>query len=103
MSDGIEEFLDEQLDALKQFKQHTKHDELTHLVFSTEEGRKLLGEWVDQLVLTTSVNPQSTAYECGLIEGEKNFVRRILLSLHKAEQIEEKPSIFRFIKTKLLR
>jgi len=102
LSNSFEDFLDGQLDALNGFKQHTRTDELTHQVFTTDAGRELLSVWVDQMAMTSSVRPESTAYECGLIEGEKNFVRRLLLSMHKAEQVDEKPSIFKFIKTKLL-
>ena len=103
MSDDILDIFETQSDALAEFqKAEGKVSEMVYAVFDTEQGKKLLEYWVDNHVLTPSINPQSTQFEAGLIEGEKNFVRRIILSMHKAEQIEDKPSIFHLIKTKLL-
>jgi len=64
------------------------------------DGAKLLEFWVNEFVLSPSIQPNYTQFEAGLIEGGKNFVRKLILIINDAEKREEKPSIFKFLKVK---
>ncbi len=95
--ESFEDFLDKQIDALKMIPSEEQEElaKLVHNVFTTELGKKLLKRWLDDMLLAPSITPESTTYQAGLIEGEKNFVRRLVLTIHKIEKLQERPSIFR--------
>lgn len=103
---NVESVFDELLESLDgketyatKFKeQEDKINGMIHRVFTSDEGKKLLEYWVNEFVLVPSIQPQFTQFEAGLTEGGKNFVRRILLAIHKAEHREDKPSIFKFLR-----
>jgi len=98
--DDLLEAQDEKESYISKFKEsEDKINGLIHRVFiQNEDGKKLLEYWVNEFVLSPSIQPQFTQFEAGLTEGGKNFVRRILLAIHKAEHREDKPSIFKFMR-----
>jgi len=59
---------------------------LLHQVFvQNEQGRKLIETWKDTLINTPSFDGNSSQFDAGLNEGEKRFVRNILLLLKQVE------------------
>ncbi len=60
---------------------------LLHQVFvQNEKGKELLSKWNEILINTPSFDANSTQFDAGLNEGEKRFVRNILLHLKQVEE-----------------
>jgi len=61
-------------------------DYLIHQVFKqSAEGAELLRQWKEVLIMTATVKPNSTQMEVGISEGQKLFIRNILLTINKVE------------------
>lgn len=59
---------------------------LLHQVFvQTELGRELMNQWKETLINMPSFDGNSSQFAAGLNEGEKRFVRNILLSIKQVE------------------
>ena len=73
--------------------QQKKNDELflsnshlLHKVFmQNEHGKELLSKWRDSLIMTPTLEGQSTQFEAGLNEGEKRFIRNLIVAIQSAE------------------
>jgi hypothetical protein len=59
---------------------------LLHQVFAQNaQGKELIAIWKEVLINTPSFDGNSSQFEAGLNEGEKRFVRNILLLLTQVE------------------
>lgn len=59
---------------------------LLHQVFvQNTQGKELMETWRNVLINTPSFDGNSSQFEAGLNEGEKRFVRNILLLLQQVE------------------
>lgn len=58
-----------------------------HAVFArTDAGKELLEEWVEAFLIITNGNSRGEdAYNLGFVEGQKQFVRKIMLDIKQAE------------------
>jgi hypothetical protein len=66
--------------------EHHPRDYLIHQVFKqSAEGAELLRQWKEVLIMTPTVKPSSTQMEVGISEGQKLFIRNILLTINKVE------------------
>tara|TARA_R110002096_G_scaffold135858_2_gene287947 strand:- start:109 stop:399 length:291 start_codon:yes stop_codon:yes gene_type:complete len=67
--------------------EYNQHCELLHQVFEQNPlGKRLLNDWKDMLAMTPSIDSGSTQFEAGLNEGEKRFVRNIIISVKSIEE-----------------
>ena len=63
-----------------------KMNYLVHRVFQqNEQGRELMALWKESLIVQPSFEGHSTQFEAGLNEGEKRFVRNLILTINKVE------------------
>jgi hypothetical protein len=62
-------------------------EQLIHKVFKqSPNGKKLLATWQKALIMTPTVTPNSTQFQAGIAEGEKSFIRGILLTIDNVEK-----------------
>ncbi len=78
-------------DAQQQAKElkakHEKIDYLIHKLFQqNEEGRELLGVWMQSLLFKPCAEPGMDNIEIGINEGYKRFIRNIKLTIDRVEQ-----------------
>lgn len=60
---------------------------LIHKVFSqNEDGAVLILQWKEALIMTPTVTEQSTQFQAGMREGEKSFIRNILLTIENIDK-----------------
>lgn len=70
----------------QQKEQFNKLDYLIHRTFAeTESGRELLELWEDVLLLNPTAEPGDDLLRIGLSEGQKSFIRNIILTIRKVE------------------
>tara|TARA_R110002096_G_scaffold198724_2_gene382482 strand:+ start:773 stop:1072 length:300 start_codon:yes stop_codon:yes gene_type:complete len=63
-----------------------KVDQLIHRVFEQNaEGKELLAIWKEALIMTPTVTPNSTEFQAGIAEGNKEFIRNIYLTIKNIE------------------
>lgn len=63
-----------------------KVEELIHKVFKqSKPGAELLAIWQEALIMRPTVTPNSTQFQAGIAEGNKEFIRNILLTIKKVE------------------
>ena len=72
--------------SAQQKEQFNKYNQLVHQVFEQNpQGKELLKIWKEALIMTATVTPSSTAHQCGIEEGKKEFTRNILLIIKSVE------------------
>ena len=70
----------------EQKAQFNKLDYLIHKTFAqTEDGRELLNLWEDALLLNSTAQPGDDILSIGINEGQKTFIRNIILTIRKVE------------------
>lgn len=63
-----------------------KIENLVHQVFEQNpQGKELLSIWKEALIMNPTVTPNSTAFQAGIAEGNKEFIRNIYLTVKKVE------------------
>lgn len=63
-----------------------KLDKLIHKVFAqNQDGAELLALWKESLIMTPTVTPNSTQFQAGIAEGNKEFIRNVYLTIQKME------------------
>lgn len=63
-----------------------KLDYLVHQTFKqSEAGQELLGLWKEALIMTPTVQPGAPIEAHGINEGQKQFIRNILITIDKVE------------------
>ena len=63
-----------------------KIDQLIHRVFEQNaEGKELLSIWKEALIMNPTVTPNSTQFQAGIAEGNKEFIRNICLTIKSIE------------------
>jgi len=84
---SIDAFLDEGLNAEKKFKElMEKNNILLHRVFvQNEAGAELLAKWKDSLLMMPTLSAESTQFGAGMCEGEKRFIRNIIIAIESVE------------------
>ena len=61
-------------------------DGLIHRVFKqNKDGAELLAIWQKTLISTPTVTPHSTQFQVGIAEGNKEFIRKIYLTINNVE------------------
>lgn len=61
-------------------------DQLIHQVFEQNpQGKELLATWKEALIMTPTVTPNSTQFQAGIAEGNKEFIRNICLTIKQVE------------------
>jgi len=64
-------------------------DYLIHKVFEqTPEGKELIGKWKEALIMTPTVESGIDMAESGIREGQKRFIRGIILTVNRVERGE---------------
>jgi len=64
----------------------SKLDNLIHRVFKqSKAGAELLEIWKESLIMNPTVTPNSTAFQAGIAEGNKEFIRNIYLTIKNVE------------------
>lgn len=67
-----------------------KIDYLIHAVFEqNEKGKELLAMWKEALILNSTAEPNMGYVEIGINEGQKRFIRQILLTIKRVESGNE--------------
>lgn len=77
-------------EALRQQKDHQvnaeKLDALIHRTFEqNESGKELLTIWKEALMMQPTVEPGIDQFDAGIREGQKSFIRGILLTIRRIE------------------
>ena len=87
----LDSYLDEGLQQKNAFSEVVAQENyLLHRIFAqTEDGKKLLNKWKDQMIMIPTVQPHYSQFEAGIAEGFKSFVREIINQL-EAVTSEEK-------------
>ena len=68
---------------------YNKIDQLIHMTFAqTEAGAELLELWIESLKMSPGARPGMENIEIGLIEGQKSFIRNIIITIQKVENDE---------------
>jgi hypothetical protein len=68
---------------------YARIDKLIHQTFAqSESGRELLAIWKDALCMAPTANPGDEMLTVGINEGQKQFIRNILLTIQKVENDE---------------
>lgn len=63
-----------------------KLDQLIHRVFEqTPAGKELLALWKEALIMQPTVTANSTQFQAGIAEGNKEFIRNIYLTIASVE------------------
>lgn len=85
---SIEAYIDEGLDQQSKFNSLMERNNiLLHKVFvQNQDGAELLSKWKDSLIMTPTLAAESTAFEAGLNEGEKRFIRNLITSIQSVEK-----------------
>ena len=85
---SIEAFVNDGLAQEKAFKEMMeKNSILLHKVFVQNlDGVELLAKWRDSLIMTPSLDAESTMFGAGMSEGEKRFIRNIITALQSVEK-----------------
>ena len=85
---SIDAFLDEGLKSETAFKeQMEKNSILLHKVFvQNKDGAELLNKWRDSLIMTPTLDADTSTLGAGMNEGEKRFIRNIITSIQSVEQ-----------------
>tara|TARA_R110002020_G_scaffold171360_3_gene361386 strand:+ start:1011 stop:1298 length:288 start_codon:yes stop_codon:yes gene_type:complete len=85
---SIDAFLDEGLEQTNSFKDAMEQNNiLLHKVFvQNQDGVELLNKWRDSLIMTPTLDQDSTVMAAGLNEGEKRFIRNIITAIQSVEQ-----------------
>ena len=61
-------------------------DQLIHRVFEQNpQGKELLAIWKEALIMAPTVTPNSTQFQAGIAEGNKEFIRNICLTIKSIE------------------
>jgi len=61
-------------------------DNLIHQVFEQNpKGKELLSIWKEALIMNPTVTPNSTPFQAGIAEGNKEFIRNIYLTIKNVE------------------
>ena len=61
-------------------------DQLIHRVFEQNpQGKELLAIWKEALIMAPTVTPNSTQFQAGIAEGNKEFIRNICLTIKLIE------------------
>ena len=61
-------------------------DQLIHRVFEQNpQGKELLAIWKEALIMNPTVTPNSTQFQAGIAEGNKEFIRNICLTIKSVE------------------
>lgn len=64
----------------------SKIDNLIHQVFKQNpQGKELLTIWKEALIMNPTVTPNSTQFQAGIAEGNKEFIRNICLTIKNVE------------------
>jgi len=62
-------------------------DNLIHRVFKQNKaGAELLAIWQKTLIMTPTVTAHSTQFQVGIAEGNKEFIRKIYLTINNVEK-----------------
>lgn len=63
-----------------------KTENLIHRVFEQNpQGKELLEQWKEVLIMNPTVTPNSTQFQAGIEEGKKEFIRNIYLTIKNVE------------------
>ena len=63
-----------------------KLDQLIHRVFEQNaDGKELLATWKEALIMRPTVTANSTQFQAGIAEGNKEFIRNICLTIKSVE------------------
>jgi len=66
-----------------------KLDNLIHATFAqNESGVELLQLWTEALIMTSTAEPNMGKVEIGINEGQKRFIKAILLTIKRVETNE---------------
>tara|TARA_R110002020_G_scaffold62221_3_gene166805 strand:- start:4971 stop:5270 length:300 start_codon:yes stop_codon:yes gene_type:complete len=85
--DGAIERVDGQLDKRDPRIEEIKRSrELTARVFNTEDGQKLLTEWLKEMSVSSGITGESTQIEAGINEGRRQRVREILIAIKQVRE-----------------
>ena len=69
--------------------QANRLDYLIHKVFEqSAEGKELIGTWEKALIMTPTVESGLDMAEAGIREGQKRFIRGIILTVNRVEKGE---------------
>jgi len=61
-------------------------EQLIHQVFEQNpQGKQLLSIWKEALIMSPTVTPNSTQFQAGIAEGNKEFIRNIYLTIKSVE------------------
>ena len=84
---SIDEYVEAGLDQTDRFKaKMEKNNILLHQVFvQNDKGAELLAKWRDSLIMTPTLDQDSTVLAAGLNEGEKRFIRNLITSIQSVE------------------
>lgn len=75
-------------ESLKKQGQAERLDYLIHKVFEqSEEGRELINIWRESLILTATADDGMDAVAIGIREGMKRFIRGIILTIRRVENV----------------
>lgn len=67
-----------------------KLDYLIHAVFEqNEQGKELITIWKEALIMQPTVEPGIDQFDAGIREGQKRFIRGILLTINRVEKGEK--------------
>ena len=85
---SIDAFLDEGMKSAEAFSElMEKNSILLHKVFvQNPDGVELLNKWRDSLIMTPTLDADTTTLGAGLNEGEKRFIRNIIIAIQSVEQ-----------------
>jgi len=84
---GIPDPNDVALQAAKDREKWDRMDYLIHKVFAqNEDGAALILQWKEALIMTPTVTENSTQFQAGMREGEKSFIRQILLTIENIDK-----------------
>ena len=88
---SLDAFIDEGLHQADSFKKSVEeNNNLLHRVFvQNESGAKLLAKWKDSLIMSPTLTGESTQFDAGINEGEKRFIRNLIISIQSVEQDNE--------------
>jgi hypothetical protein len=77
---SIDAFYEQGTRQIEKYNQLIEQEAIrVHKVFAqTEDGQELLRFWREQLMMLPTAMPHSTAYEVGIAEGFKEFIRNII-------------------------
>jgi hypothetical protein len=88
---SLEAFFDEGLEQQELYNQMVEKqaNRLHRLFVQNEEGKALLQEWKNSLIMVPTVSANSTQFEAGINEGVKLFIRNIINQVESVEKGDE--------------